>query len=709
MKGLIVMPVYTPAGSTTVASGQIGRYLESLLGWPLMQPKNSAEFADASPNIALFIGGTHSFCDEAHRDRMANIYARARRVIYAENDYAIPLLPKAARVARNLGKPPIRWTTLEHKLANPSDRILNWNRVAYRPLPDQVLGTRRQPGLVYWGACRRGREERFAEYLGEGITYPAVVSTGGHWYHWRHVGKEGRKDAGARFAELAAGAEFVKKFQDLIPEIARYQATLYIEDPKTSKHGEPPAMRFYEALSAGVAVLIDEASAGTFTRAGYDVERYVVRSRADVARKLKRARAIARDQAAAWRRDYAGELKLDVQTALHLARKTPAQPISASAVGLMDPIPKRLSSREARTSTPGGVPMKRQKNHAAALRRAFELSFVRRFVKPSMAILDLGPTFDAAAVMAETPKKTPSRYVALTGKKAVAPDFTWVEIIEAPLTEDIFDVIIALEVDEKPKEMKKLLKTAAAMLAPGGRLFIAAEAPPSSVEVGLVEEIAFGIDVGENRAELLEHLSPGEKAQLKVLDRVMDSDVAERFLAALHPEACVRSVYVLRRVDDEPLTAEEIRHAVGATPKDEEIAREAIEKTKKPQRKVLSPKQRGSIPAKELKKAVREVAQSRKKRPKFVDPKPARETTPAKEKAAATRGDKPKNRAPRERSTASTKEGEFATSGEYIRHLLKAGVPDEEILKRNLKAFPWSKAKQSDIKWNRRKLDEERK
>jgi hypothetical protein len=101
------------------------------------------------------------------------------------------------------------------------------------------------------------------------------------------------------------------------------QVGLYIEDAHSHKVYTSPANRFYEMLSAGVPMLFDRSTLGTFQQAGYDTAQFLPyapklddSNRVElVQRTLANAAEVADTQQRLWARDYRDELETQLQAA----------------------------------------------------------------------------------------------------------------------------------------------------------------------------------------------------------------------------------------------------------------------------------------------------------------------------------------------------------------------------------------------------------
>jgi hypothetical protein len=276
---------------SSVASAKIARFIAKLLGVPLIHEiddfKDSAVF---NKDLIFFVNSPFVYCD-FRKDFYEMIKVPDQRRVWIQNDYALEIRAPE----------PIFWTTIPDKfIKNPKDSYINWNQLSYIP---QDVNLSRTNGLMYYGAFRKGRLNYFEKYLKDCL-YPCFISTTP-----KHAPK---------FKEFNDKIIILKKFPSLIETISQYSASLYIEDNWSNKHFCSPANRFYECLSAGVAILFDKSCEQTMQIAGYDVSKYVVDSKEELNMLLKFAPEVAREQVKLWRRDYIGNLVEQVDTALNV-------------------------------------------------------------------------------------------------------------------------------------------------------------------------------------------------------------------------------------------------------------------------------------------------------------------------------------------------------------------------------------------------------
>lgn len=265
---------------TTLASAGIARYIAKELGIMLIDDQASCRRALAQPckNI-LLVNSPFAFCK--FRDIALRLIGRGNRLIWVQNDYAIKR-PSQVR------KPDITWTTIPDE-----GQYINWNQLTWCPKLRQD-GGHQEPGLFYYGAFRAGREGAFERYLCTD-KYPVHVSCSAA--------------AGKHYRAMSQKVIIYKPFSTL-GQLTRFQTTVYIQDKKSGEQYHSLANRFYECLSAQLAILIDAESLGTFVAAGLaGAEKYVVECAGDVSKRLADHGGIRAEQRALWGSvDYLGQL-----------------------------------------------------------------------------------------------------------------------------------------------------------------------------------------------------------------------------------------------------------------------------------------------------------------------------------------------------------------------------------------------------------------
>jgi hypothetical protein len=305
-----------------VACSKIARYLRDAHGLEVVDRADAPIFQEPKRTVIL-INSPWGFCSDEHRGRVGMLIERAKRVVWAQNDYNSGIGPRSFRELTqrwfNKGRAIDLWTTIPEYVERGSitpaipltDRsaYVNWNALHYEPRRGRAVPPidARTPKLFYYGPWRPDRVERFERYL-PGLGRSLVVSTS--------------KRCVPKFAALAPKADVVDLETDLLGTMATYAAALLIEDRASERKFCSLPARFYEALSVGTALLVDAASVENLERARVPVfNECVVRSARDVLRILKapdRIAYIANQQLRTWCRNYHAELKLQLEGAFRL-------------------------------------------------------------------------------------------------------------------------------------------------------------------------------------------------------------------------------------------------------------------------------------------------------------------------------------------------------------------------------------------------------
>lgn len=285
---------------TTTASARIALYLAEKLNCPLYaQPP----FVYKIPDRVFVVNSMGAFATSEHRIFMANAAMNAEQIIYVQNDFTIKPISQIQKVLRTRGwshdfpfeTGPILWTTVSKYLTKPQDSYVNWNQLTFKPATYEGP---RVPGVVYWGSYRQGRVDSFKRYL-DNPPYPVHLLV--------------HPKVFSKFNGM--GATQGKPWTN-IEVLAAYDATIYLEDNQQHQEFHSLANRFYEALSAGVAIFIDLKALATFYDAGLWVSPYwVVENAAHVAEKLPQARMIAEAQRQIWAENLGPSLDSQVEEA----------------------------------------------------------------------------------------------------------------------------------------------------------------------------------------------------------------------------------------------------------------------------------------------------------------------------------------------------------------------------------------------------------
>jgi hypothetical protein len=319
------------------------------------------------------------------------------------------------------------------------------------------------------------------------------------------------------------------------------------------------------------------------------------------------------------------------------------------------------------------------------LQNDLELGFIRRFVKPSSSLLDVGCGRSAplVGILAETPTRTPGRYLGLDAKFNGVADFTWAEYTTTGLGKlpaEQFSIIVARHGDYHPRALRD-------RLADAGVLFIGVDYTtfkPEKLERELAKadlEVTDRRGVRSDPDMIKAAATPAEKRAFKELLGFYDPAVAASLIATTDHEVATYAIWVVRhRGERAEVKAPEMKNSPNPDGTAKLREKLGVKKTRRPAERKPAQPDRPS------------PGQNRRRPRAAVKPRPA-------ESVASDAGGR------RGGAVADVDGERFRTSGALIRHCLKkGGRSDAEILELNKKAFPWSKAKQSDVNWNRRRL-----
>ena len=292
--------------TSTIASARIATFIERTIrqtgsGEPveLIHEAASAHHAADKHSILFVVNSPFGFCD--WRDRAIEIAGNATSIIWVQNDYAIK--PPSQFKKFNI-KIDEWWTTCMDVADGEDGRYIDWNMLTYMKYAINGDGAHVIPGLLYFGAYRQGRQSSFEEYLNT-VLYQVRVSTT-------------RKNI-EKFMQMNSHKtiKYYEPFQTL-GQVMRFQTSIYIEDDGSHGQHHSLANRFYEMLSAGVAICIDEKASNIFRL--YDLpqwEDFVVCNEHEVRKVVeKNYKEWSTRQAKLWRRDYISELSENLILAL---------------------------------------------------------------------------------------------------------------------------------------------------------------------------------------------------------------------------------------------------------------------------------------------------------------------------------------------------------------------------------------------------------
>jgi hypothetical protein len=247
----------------------------------------------------FIVNGPMAFCD--FLPELADLVRKAARVVFVQQDYTI--MPPSAhskaesafrKVFADLNLRPIFWTTVMKNVLMLDDQYINWNQLTYDPQPLKPLAEGRV--LMYYGAYREKREAMFKKYF-QSAPYNVQVST--------------TTLRGKKFKALDDNITIIPPF-DGLDNMPLCSASLYIEDPLSSKEFHSPANRFYELLSAGIPIFFEESTVPMLAEANIVVpQAWVVTGKEQLYSKLLHTdldgmRKLQRDM---WDKPYVVELQ----------------------------------------------------------------------------------------------------------------------------------------------------------------------------------------------------------------------------------------------------------------------------------------------------------------------------------------------------------------------------------------------------------------
>jgi hypothetical protein len=273
--------------SEMVASAKMGLWLQKQLedlGWETLgidkhsiahhfdkQPSDADSSWFKSGDYVLFvINIPKTFVVDVPRTE--RLVEQARVVVWCQNDYSIwspnPDITAQSIVNRSYtrryadGKPTLGWTTCARRVEEyPAHySYINWNAIAFNPLPPDKLPPkelRERERVLYYGAYRDGREKDFDKYMKHGAHLIDIAAP-----------PKGQPKFIERYG---FSHERMYGVIDVPGDLPQWAAVLHLEDDASHRAYHSPPNRFYEALSADCAIIVDQAAAGTLRRAGFDV------------------------------------------------------------------------------------------------------------------------------------------------------------------------------------------------------------------------------------------------------------------------------------------------------------------------------------------------------------------------------------------------------------------------------------------------------
>ncbi|MBD3194319.1 MAG: hypothetical protein GF317_04640 [Candidatus Lokiarchaeota archaeon] len=285
--------------NTIIASARIAKFISNVLGIPLFhrhEDYKSGRIKVKSYDYVFWV------CSQSRFSRILkegnDICLRAKNLISIRNDYH-STVNETTQLVRALILKQYRWlnymTTIPDLFINSEyDSYVNWNQLTFEKI--KFNRKNRTDGLFYYGSYRLGRVDDFKRYF-DTDKYNVIVSA------------PRGNNVSRNFLSINDGIEILPAFKT-IKDLTKYKTTLYIEDKKSHDVFCSPANRFYECLSAGVAILFDEKTVPMLKRAGVDVSDFVVTNDNDVADMMKNTEEIAKEQYRRWGKiDYHKKLK----------------------------------------------------------------------------------------------------------------------------------------------------------------------------------------------------------------------------------------------------------------------------------------------------------------------------------------------------------------------------------------------------------------
>lgn len=282
---------------------RLARYMSKFFDCPFIHNQRTAKAFLDKYDILFVKFGILKFCD--YRDELFLLYRDAKRIIALEEDYTMGPDYRLTKVNPSLEL----WTNMPWRVdecTHGKGEYINWNRMTFRYNPKRHTQKFAAPvlkGLGYYGAYRPDREVYFEKYFAN-APYPVYVSS----FPRNHL----------KWRDLDSDIQIFSPFKDR-SQIKCFQAVLYIEDVYTHTAYNSLANRFYECVSAGVPLLIDENCVNTFESAGHkrkNIEKYIVRNQSDVKKALEHTEEIRKLQRRFWYSDYNQELYRDVKRAV---------------------------------------------------------------------------------------------------------------------------------------------------------------------------------------------------------------------------------------------------------------------------------------------------------------------------------------------------------------------------------------------------------
>ena len=307
MKNICVVHLTYCSPKTSIASARVAQYLANHLNADLVDGiQRGRPFLHHTYDTILYVNSMGAFAEAELRLELADQIRRCKNLIYVQNDYTVQPISQVQKVLRDERgwsfkqpfdtTPPYIWSNIPENATGPGNAYVNWNLLTWDPIPlEQIDFKNKVQGLMYYGSYRKDREPYFKRYF-EDAPYPVHISTNGK--------------AIEKFKALAPNMTRHGSWKSM-KDLSKFAATVYIEDEHIHTHYNSPANRFYECLSAGVAMFFDESTSNTMKTAFPGKGDYlfpVVSSSEDVLEALPTYEQIAHEQRELFKHDYLTDL-----------------------------------------------------------------------------------------------------------------------------------------------------------------------------------------------------------------------------------------------------------------------------------------------------------------------------------------------------------------------------------------------------------------
>ena len=295
MKTAAIFSLLPVKPESTIASVRIARWLSDQLGVELF---DGPQIADKELDVLFIVNASTLFCK--HLPEVAQAVARAKEVVWVQNDYTLPP-PKADsdaespfRAAFNRRKlTPHFWTTCGENVGRTEKSArMNWNCLGMDLTQKPAeLDT---ASWFYYGAHRDGRASSF-KYVDSILPSWNISTTSAKFADYPH-------------ANLLDSMPRSKFFDGL----RGHGMGLYMQDAKSASKDHQPATRFYEMLSVGLPMAFTPDCVPTLAQYGIDVRPFIVSPGM-----LSKRAYTAAQQKTLWYHDYVALLSSTVKGEAH--------------------------------------------------------------------------------------------------------------------------------------------------------------------------------------------------------------------------------------------------------------------------------------------------------------------------------------------------------------------------------------------------------